>query len=170
MIHSTAPRLPCPPDLIDDFLLEPENSVGKAAESLPAPVGVESWRDLDRMCDLEKVRMDVSQHDALAQCFNRIFESQIEGAKIYDVAVHERWAANAIFFDPRQADQAAQVILGMNLTPRIQRDPLDVVDFTCGFIRRFDHDVRSELQSFFPESYHMTHTISRNRTNEALIL
>jgi nucleoside-diphosphate-sugar epimerase len=40
MIHTTAPQLPCHPDLIDDFLSEPGNAVVKAVESLPAPVGV----------------------------------------------------------------------------------------------------------------------------------
>jgi hypothetical protein len=102
------------------------------------------------MCDSEKIRMDVSHHEALAQCINRVFESQIEGGKRYDIAIHGRRSANATFFEPRQADQAAQVILGMDLTPLIRNETLNVVDYTCGFIRRFEQDVRSELMNFFP--------------------
>ena len=113
-------------------------------------IGFESWRDLDWMCDAEKIRMDVSHHDALAQCINRVFESQIEGGKRYDNAVHGRRSANATFFEPRQSDQATQVILGMDLTPLIRKESLNVVDYTCGFISQFEQDVRSELRNFFP--------------------
>ena len=112
-------------------------------------IGFESWRDLDWMCDSEKIRMDVSHHNALAESINRVFASQIQGNKLYDIAVHGRRSAHATFFEPRQADQATQIILGMDLTPLIRNESLNVVDYTCGFIKRFERDVRFELMSFF---------------------
>jgi LmbE family N-acetylglucosaminyl deacetylase len=119
-------------------------------EERPASIiGCEVWRSLDWMPDAEKIRMDVSGHDALAEKLHACFESQIAGGKRYDVAVMGRRAANATFDQPREGDSASRVVLGMDLTPLAQDDSLDPVEFTCAMIRRFEDGVRDALGSFF---------------------
>lgn len=132
------------------------SAVLNALRSLPRErrpcrlVGCEVWRDLDWMPDSEKVRMDVSGHDELAENLNAVFASQISGGKRYDLAVAGRRRANATFAEPREGDAAAQVIHGMDLTPLLLDDSLDPVEFACGFIRRFEQEVRSALSARFP--------------------
>jgi len=113
-------------------------------------IGCEVWRDLDWMCDSEKVRMDVSGHESLAKKLNAVFVSQIAGGKRYDLAVPGRRCANATFSEPREGDRASQVIVGMDLSPLLLDDSLDPVEFTCRCIRRFEQEVRSALDRFFP--------------------
>ena len=103
------------------------------------------------MPDREKVRMDVSGHDDLAEKLNSIFVSQIGGGKRYDLAVPGRRRANATFSEPRSGDMATQVIHGMDLTLLILDDSLDPVEFACGFIRRFEEEVRSALNPHFQD-------------------
>jgi LmbE family N-acetylglucosaminyl deacetylase len=109
-------------------------------------IGCEVWRDLDWMPDQEKVLMNVSGHDHLAAALNGIFDSQIAGGKRYDLATLGRRSANATFFEAHETDQATQVSLGMDLTPLIKDPTLDLVDYTCGFIERFQDDVKAKLK------------------------
>lgn len=107
--------------------------------------GCEVWRGLDWMPDKDKVRMDVSGHDHLAAALNGAFESQIAGGKRYDLATLGRRAANATFFDPRAADQTGQMIFGMDLTPLVRDEHLDLIEYVSGFIERFRDDVGRNL-------------------------
>jgi LmbE family N-acetylglucosaminyl deacetylase len=109
-------------------------------------IGCEVWRDLDWMPDQEKVLMNVSGHDHLAAALNGIFDSQIAGGKRYDLATLGRRSANATFFEAHETDQATQVSLGMDLAPLIKDPTLDLVDYTCGFIERFQDDVKAKLK------------------------
>ena len=112
-------------------------------------IGCEVWRDLDWMCDSEKIRMDVSGHDQLASELNSVFASQIAGGKRYDLAVMGRRAANATFHEPREGDQATQVLVGMDLTPLILDDQLGVRAFVEERIRRFMDEVTTGLSAYF---------------------
>ncbi len=131
------------------------SAVLKAVRSLPSSrrpqrfIGCEVWRDLDWMPDAEKIQMDVSHHEALAEKLNAVFVSQIAGGKRYDLAVPGRRRANATFSEPREGDNASQVIVGMDLSPLLSDDSLDPVEFTCGIIRRFENEVRDGLRRFF---------------------
>jgi LmbE family N-acetylglucosaminyl deacetylase len=108
-------------------------------------IGCEVWRNLDWMPDGEKILMDVSGRDNLAAALNGVFDSQIAGGKRYDLATLGRRSANATFFDSHSTDAATQLIFGMDLTPLIADDSLDISDFVCGAIERFRDDVRSKL-------------------------
>ncbi len=127
----------------------------KALRSLPAAerparlIGCEVWRDLDWIGDSEKIRMDVSGHEALAEKLNAVFVSQIAGGKRYDLAVTGRRAANATFHEPRQGDASTQILVGMDLSPLLRDDSLDPVEFTRGFIRRFENEVTAALSRYF---------------------
>ena len=108
-------------------------------------IGCEVWRNLDWLPDAGKVLMDVSGHDHLAAALNGIFDSQIAGGKRYDLATSGRRAANATFFESHATDKTNQLIFGMDLTPLVQDEALDIAEFVCGFIDQLKHDVRTKL-------------------------
>ena len=108
-------------------------------------IGCEVWRNLDWLNDAEKVLMDVSGRDNLAAALNGVFDSQIAGGKRYDLATLGRRAANATFFESHATDAANQLIFGMDLTPLVANESLDIMDYVCGYIDRFKADVRQKL-------------------------
>ena len=108
-------------------------------------IGCEVWRNLDWLNDAEKILMDVSGRDNLAAALNGVFDSQIAGGKRYDLATLGRRAANATFFDSHATDKSNQLIFGMDLTPVVVDETKDIVEFVCGFIDRFNADVKAKL-------------------------
>ncbi len=111
-------------------------------------VGVESWRDLDWLPDHEKVRIDVSAHADLAESLISVHRSQL-GPKRYDLAAAGRRVANATIFEPRQADEAHQVIVAMDLTPLARNDQMDPLQFACSAIDRFRAEAEQTLSRWF---------------------
>lgn len=111
-------------------------------------IGCEVWRDLDWLVDADKVIMDVSGHQNLAAALNGVFDSQITGGKRYDLAVIGRRVANATFFDSHSSDAATHLQWGMDLTPLIVDDKLDVIEYTLGYVERLKGDIRSRLAKF----------------------
>jgi LmbE family N-acetylglucosaminyl deacetylase len=109
-------------------------------------IGCEVWRNLDWLQDSEKVLMDVSGRDNLAAALNGAFDSQIAGGKRYDLATLGRRAANATFFDSHSTDQSTQLIFGMDLTPLVADESLDITEFVCASIDRFKSDVAGKLR------------------------
>jgi LmbE family N-acetylglucosaminyl deacetylase len=108
-------------------------------------IGCEVWRNLDWLPDDAKVLMDVSGRDNLAAALNGVFDSQIAGGKRYDLATLGRRAANATFFDSHATDAATQLVFGIDLTPLVADESLDIADYVCGFIDQFTTDVRKKL-------------------------
>lgn len=120
------------------------------AEARPKTVwGCEVWRGLDWMPDEDKVLQNVSGHENLAAALNGIFDSQISGGKRYDLATLGRRRANATFFDSHSVDDADMLIYGMDLSPLAHDPELDLLDYTLGFIRKFEDDVREKLGPYF---------------------
>ncbi len=108
-------------------------------------IGCEVWRDLDWLPDARKVVMDVGGHDNLAAALNGVFDSQIAGGKRYDLATLGRRAANATFFESHATDASSQVVFGLDLTPLVTDDSLDILEHVCGLIDEFRADVRQRL-------------------------
>lgn len=108
-------------------------------------IGCEVWRNLDWLSDDAKILMDVSGRDNLAAALNGVFDSQIAGGKRYDLATLGRRAANATFFDSHATDAATQLVFGIDLTPLVADESLDIAEYVCGFIDRFKEDVRKKL-------------------------
>jgi LmbE family N-acetylglucosaminyl deacetylase len=108
-------------------------------------IGCELWRALDWLPDADKVLMDVSGHDGLAADICAVFESQIAGGKRYDLATRGRRAANATFLESHATDSATQLIYGIDLSPLVADESLDIAGYVCGFIDRFNDDVRRKL-------------------------
>lgn len=103
--------------------------------------GCEVWRDLDWLCDDDKVALDVSGNTALAEKLNACFDSQIAGGKNYGQAVMGRRQANATFFDSHSVDVIDQLWFAMDLTPLAEDDQLDVKAYVQTKIKRFEQSV-----------------------------
>lgn len=108
-------------------------------------IGCEVWRSLDWLPDSQKVLMDVSGRDNLAAALNGVFDSQIAGGKRYDLATLGRRAANATFFESHATDSATQLIFGLDLTPLVTDETVDIVGYVCDLIEQFHADVRNKL-------------------------
>ena len=108
--------------------------------------GCEVWRDLDWLVDSEKTPMPISARPELARALNEVFATQIAGGKRYDLAVLGRRTANATFSNAHSTDQESAMQWAMDLTPLVQDDSLDPVDYTVGFIDRLKADVTARLR------------------------
>lgn len=118
-------------------------------EERPARVlGCEVWRGLDWLADADKVALDAGRDPELAARLLRAFASQIEGGKRYDDATLGRRAANATFHTSHAVDGAKAVTWAMDLTPLVQDDRLDPVDFTLAQVDRLRADIAGRLQRF----------------------
>jgi LmbE family N-acetylglucosaminyl deacetylase len=124
----------------------------KAIRSLPKNtrpnqlLGCEVWRDLDWLNDEEKVYLDVSNRPDLASDLVEVFESQIIGGKRYDKAAIGRRLANATFSSSHAVDESDALTYAMDLTPLINNDELNVVDFISNTIDRFKENVTGKIE------------------------
>jgi len=108
-------------------------------------LGCEIWRDLDWMNDGDKVVLPVDRFKNLAAALSGVYDSQITGGKRYDVAVAGRRTAHASFFESHATDKADALSFAMDLTPLVEDERLDVLDYTLGFLRRFESEVRDRF-------------------------
>lgn len=112
--------------------------------------GCELWRDLDWLCDADKVALDVSAHPELAERLNACFDSQIAGGKRYDRAVAGRRRANATFYAADEADSYDQLWFAMDLTPLIENENMGEVIELEAFVKekleRFQQSVLAGLR------------------------
>ena len=81
--------------------------------------GSEMWRDLDWVLDNEKVLFDLSSHEELQSELIKVYKSQIEGGKRYDLATIGRRRANATYFGTHCTNSVQGLSFGMDLTPLI---------------------------------------------------
>ena len=96
-----------------------------APEERPEKVyGCEVWRDLDWVCDEEKVFMDCGPHPNLMRCLSAVFDSQIVGGKRYDLAAEGRRLANATFSASHACDTYTALNYAMDLTPLMDKDSI----------------------------------------------
>jgi LmbE family N-acetylglucosaminyl deacetylase len=105
-------------------------------------LGCEIWRDLDWLNDADKQVLPVDRFKNLAAALNGVYDSQITGGKRYDIAVAGRRTAHATFFESHATDKTDALAFAMDLTPLVEDDKLDVVEYTMGFIRHFEKEVR----------------------------
>ena len=119
-----------------------------APEERPEKVyGCEVWRDLDWLCDDEKVYLDCGAHPNLMRCLSAVFDSQIVGGKRYDLAAEGRRLANATFSASHACDTYEALNYAMDLTPLMDENT-DIVSFISGHIERFRQSVREKIKEF----------------------
>ena len=109
--------------------------------------GCEVWRDLDWLCDDEKVYLDCGAHPNLMRCLSAVFDSQIAGGKRYDLAAEGRRLANATFSASHACDTYSALNYAMDLTPLMDQS-VDIGDYIAGFIDRFKAKVRETIGRF----------------------
>ena len=107
-------------------------------------IGCEVWRDLDWLCDADKVVMPVDKHENLGDALMGVFDSQICGGKRYDLAARGRRLANATFFESHSVDDNRALIWGIDLTPLLE-DEKDPFAFVKQHIDRFADEVRARI-------------------------
>lgn len=107
-------------------------------------IGCEVWRDLDWLCDADKVPMPLVGHEQLQSALLGVFDSQIAGGKRYDLAALGRRRAHATFSESHGTDQYSALIWGMDLSPLMHEGEPET--YLAAFVRRFEEDVRARLQ------------------------
>ncbi|HEY8945231.1 MAG TPA: PIG-L family deacetylase [Polyangiaceae bacterium] len=106
-------------------------------------IGCEVWRDLDWLCDSDKVQMPVDHHENLQHALMGVFDSQIAGGKRYDLATAGRRKAHATYFESHGTDRHSALIWGMDLTALMSEgDPTERIS---ALIRRFERDVLERM-------------------------
>lgn len=121
----------------------------EACQRLPAEerprkvIGCEVWRDLDWLCDADKVVMPVDGDEELQAALLAVFESQIAGGKRYDLAGLGRRRAHATFFESHELDRHSGLVFGMDLTPLLAGgDPLT---HALSFVARLEAEIKERL-------------------------
>ena len=117
------------------------------ANQRPARVlGGEVWRDLDWMCDPDKVALDVQDRESLTAALLGVFDSQITGGKRYDLATTGRQRAHATYHQSHRLDATVALTFAMDLTPLVQSDTLDPLAYAKGYIERFAAEVTDRVR------------------------
>jgi len=107
--------------------------------------GCEVWRNLDWLNDNDKFIFNVGAHENLAMALVGVFDSQVAGGKRYDLATQGRRRANATFLASHGVDESTSLIYGVDLTPLVEDDQLDVGEYVDGFIDRFGAEVSDRI-------------------------
>jgi LmbE family N-acetylglucosaminyl deacetylase len=124
----------------------------EACRTLPAAqrpsrvLGGEVWRDLDWMCDPDKVAIDVQDRESLTAALLGVFDSQITGGKRYDLATTGRYRAHATYHQSHSLDATVALTFAMDLTPLVQSDTLDPLAYAKGYIERFAAEVTDRVR------------------------
>ncbi len=123
----------------------------EAVRDLPADqrpnrvFGCEVWRDLDWMCDDDKVAFECSRHENLQMALMGLFDSQIAGGKRYDLATMGRRRAHATYHTTHSTDITTGITFAMDLTPLINDTDKDIASFAKEHIDRFSQEVVSTI-------------------------
>jgi LmbE family N-acetylglucosaminyl deacetylase len=114
------------------------------AEARPKRIiGCEVWRDLDWLCDADKVAMPLAGHENLHAALMGVFDSQITGGKRYDLATAGRRRAHATYSESHGTDSHTALTWGMDLTPLLHgADPEELVR---AYLLGFETEVRTRL-------------------------
>jgi len=116
-------------------------------EARPTAVyGCEVWRDLDWMCDEDKVVFDVTDRENIAAALMGVYDSQVSGGKRYDLATAGRRLAHATFSESHAVDAAEALIYAMDLMPLVTDPSLDPSDLVGDHIRRMEQEISARLE------------------------
>jgi LmbE family N-acetylglucosaminyl deacetylase len=122
-----------------------------ALRRVPAPLrptavfGCEVWRDLDWMCDEDKVVFDVTERENLAAALMGVYDSQVSGGKRYDLATAGRRLAHATFSESHAVDTAKALIYAMDLTPLVTGSTIDPSEPVKDHISRMEQEITARI-------------------------
>ena len=119
------------------------------AEERPKHVyGMEVWRSLDWLSEQDRLIFDTSRYPEVAQGVIAAFDSQCTPKKRFDLAALGRRLGNATFQEPREIDKSDSCNIGLDLTPLIEDDQLDIREFILQKIDHFYADVDGLLKKY----------------------
>jgi LmbE family N-acetylglucosaminyl deacetylase len=111
-------------------------------------IGCEVWRDLDWLCDADKIVMPLDGHENLHAALMGVFDSQIAGGKRYDLATAGRRRAHATYFESHGTDRHSALGWGMDLTPLLTGTaPAELLE---RYLARFADEVSGRLARLSP--------------------
>jgi len=110
--------------------------------------GCEVWRKLDWLLTDDKVMLWVDKYPHLLRPLLGVFDSQISGGKRYDLAEEGLRHANATYFDSHTTDKTSLLTFAMDLTPLAMDDSMCVEEYTLGYVRRLEDDVRKRVRAY----------------------
>lgn len=113
-----------------------------------AVYGCEVWRKLDWLLTDDKVMLWVDKYPHLLRPLLGVFDSQISGGKRYDLAEEGLRHANATYFDSHTTDKTSLLTFAMDLTPLAMDDTMCVEEYTLGYVRRLEDDVRKRVRAY----------------------
>ncbi|HUG54339.1 MAG TPA: PIG-L family deacetylase [Vicinamibacteria bacterium] len=117
----------------------------EASERPARALGGEAWRDLDWLCDPDKVTLDVQDRESLGLALLGVFDSQITGGKRYDLAELGRRRAHATYHQSHSLDATTAMSFAMDLTPLLKDPSLDPQAYASGFTDRFAAEVKDRI-------------------------
>jgi len=107
-------------------------------------LGCEVWRDLDWLCDADKVPLPLDEREHLQSALMGVFDSQIAGGKRYDLATAGRRRAHATYSESHGIDRHLALTWAMDLTPLMQGG--DPEAYVAELLRRFEDDVATRIR------------------------
>lgn len=110
--------------------------------------GMEVWRSLDWLSDRERLLFDTSRYPNIENGVITAYDSQCTPLKRFDLAAIGRRLGNATFQAPRDNDTTNSCSIGMDLTPLIEDETLDIREFALAHIDRFYQDAKELLDAF----------------------
>lgn len=114
------------------------------AENRPTVLyGCEVWRDLDWVCDEDKIFLDVSGHPNIAMSLASVFDSQICGGKRYDLACDGRRLANATYYASHETDKAERANYAIDMTELMSGGSVSA--FIDCYIKKFESEVNDRI-------------------------
>ncbi len=108
--------------------------------------GCEVWRDLDWMCDNDKVAFDVSDRENLQAALVGVFDSQVCGGKRYDLATLGRRRAHATYHASHGVDKTTGLTFAMDLTALMEDDALPIESILQARLDAFANEVLDRLR------------------------
>jgi LmbE family N-acetylglucosaminyl deacetylase len=109
-------------------------------------IGCEVWRDLDWLCDADKVPLPLDEREHVQHALMGVFDSQIAGGKRYDLATAGRRRAHATYSESHGTDRHTALDWGMDLTPLMHAGDPDA--HVAELLRRFQSDVAARIRRF----------------------
>lgn len=116
------------------------------SQTLERAYGVEVWGSLDWLPENMRIALDVSEFCELSEDLLKVFRSQLEGGKRYDVATRARWVANATFADPYGPDRSRLLTWALDLLPIVRNPSGSIISFVRDLLRAHEQRVVTKLQ------------------------
>ncbi len=108
-------------------------------------LGCEVWRNLDWVCDEDKVVLDCGAHENIAAALLGVHDSQICGGKRYDLAAMGRRKGNATFFASHGVDASDALNFSVDLTPLSKDASINPFEYMKAYMDRFAEEVKARI-------------------------